>query len=151
MPCVQSATILTLAGVYIMTPDRQALLSLYHDDATALLDRALQAQHEPEGLHVAHVAIVEALANAHTDGREPGVSTVPDETVSTLLRTFEALDRLAEANRVRFTCAGLPSEFEAAMAAEREAYGAWTAALAAWRAAGYPPARQAMRLIMGSA
>lgn len=65
-----------------MSPDRQALLSLYHDDATALLDRALQAQHEPEGLHVAHAAIVEALADAHTDGREPGVSTtVPDETI----------------------------------------------------------------------
>lgn len=68
-----------------MSPDRQALLSLYHDDATALLDRALQAQLEPEGLHVAHAALVEALADAHTDGREPGVSTtVPDETIAAI-------------------------------------------------------------------
>jgi len=68
-----------------MSPDRQALLSLYHDDATALLDRALQAQHEPEGLHVVHAALVEALADAHTDGRGPGVSTtVPDETIAAI-------------------------------------------------------------------
>ena len=68
-----------------MSPDRQALLSLYHDDATALLDRALQAQHEPEGLHVVHAALVEALADAHTDGREPSVSTtVPDETIEAI-------------------------------------------------------------------
>ena len=81
-----------------MPPDRQALLSLYHDDATALLDRALQAQHEPEGLHVVHAALVEALADAHTDGREPGVSTtVPDETIEAARR---ALDNCGEESRM---------------------------------------------------
>ena len=81
-----------------MSPDRQALLSLYHDDATALLARALQAQHEPEGLHVVHAALVEALADAHTDGREPGVSTtVPDETIQAAQR---ALDNCGEESRM---------------------------------------------------
>ena len=81
-----------------MSPDRQALLSFYHDDATALLDRALHAQHEPDGLHLVHAALVEALANAHIDGREPGVSTtVPDETIEAAQR---ALDNCGEESRM---------------------------------------------------
>lgn len=72
-----------------VTPDRAALLSLYHDDATDLLDRALKAQHEPDGLHLVHAALVEALANAHTNGRPLDVATtVPDETIQAGGRFF---------------------------------------------------------------
>ena len=64
-----------------MSLDRQALLSLYHDPATTLLDEILLRQHEPEGNHQSHVALVEALADAHTDGRG-GEEQSPAEAVA---------------------------------------------------------------------
>ena len=52
-----------------MDPARAALESLYYDQATELCDLVPLAEEGDDRMHLVHLAIMEALADAHEEGR----------------------------------------------------------------------------------
>ena len=77
-----------------MDPKRAALESLYYDEAAELCDLVPLAEDGDDRMHLVHLAIMEALADAHEAGR--------DETQADITRALRerAATRRATADRM---------------------------------------------------
>jgi hypothetical protein len=62
-----------------MDPRRAALESLYYDQATDLCDLVLLAETGDDRMHGVHLAVLEALADAHEEGRREAREELAEE------------------------------------------------------------------------